>query len=871
MRKILLYTFLFNSLLIIAGIGKPVDLRCEYIIEPIGIDIPMPRFTWHVSSKSKFTQYKYKIDIATTKQLLSDNKADAWQSGFIDSKDNFAIYKGSSLKAHTIYFWRITLSNNEGKEIVSSISTFETAKMDENDWIANWISDDKNKDFKPSPIFRKSFEANKIIKKARLYISGVGYYVAFFNGKRVGENYLDPGYTHFDKRILYVTHDVTDLIQKGSNAIAVVLGNGWYNIQSKAIWLFENAKWRDRPKLICEIHVEYSNGDKEIVKTDPTWKVSAGGYQFNNLYSGDIFDANLEQVGWKLNSFNDSGWKNAIITNAPANKIEAQMMPPIQIVKEIKPVSMNKIDNNIYVFDIGQNISGFCRLKVKGNANTKIYIRYGELLKASGRLEQGNIDIYFKPIDKSETIQTDIFTLKGSKEKEVFMPEFTYHGFQYVEIESSQPVILEKSDLTAMFVHTNADRIGKFRCSNDLLNKIYDASLQSYLCNLHSIPTDCPQREKNGWTADAFIASDVAFLNFDVIKVYEKWITDFIDNQNEEGEISGIVPSSGWGYGGKYGPAWNAALFIIPDVIHTYYGDINGINNIYNSCKKYLDFLKQKENPEGLLTQGYGDWVTPNTKTPVDYVVSCYYYLDYLLMEKFSKILGYDSSSYSLKASLIKEQINMKYFNADSCIYSNGSQTAMAMALYLQLPSKSHEQKVADKLAENVKNNNYFLDFGIHGSRYVLEMLSKYGYAEYAYKMATKETPPSWGYWITKGQTTLAETWTLSPKFRDASLNHPSFGNVAAWMTKDLAGINYDRSSPGFKHFFIRPSYVKDLEWVEGEYKSIHGVIKSSWRKKGDIITLKVVIPSNTSATVFTDKNIEIGAGSHVFNFKIKY
>ena len=329
------------------------ELRSEYLDNPLGLDTPSPRFTWNFASvKKEFAQKYYQIRVSTSPELLAQGKADVWNSPKVESPVSRAVYSGDMpLVSHQKYYWNVTVWDESGKECTPSVaSSFEMAKMNKADWKAQWITDKNDKEFEPAPLFRKTFNANKKVVSARAYIAGAGYFELFVNGQRVGENYLDPGYTHFDKRILYVTHDITPLLVSGENAVGVVLGNGWYNIQSKAVWDFEKARWRDRPRLLCEIRLTYSDGTTETIASDDSWKTATGPYTYNNIYSGDMYDARLEQEGWDKPAFDDVKWTNAVITKEPAPLLVAQTMPGIRITEEIKPVSMKAFSNKLYVF-----------------------------------------------------------------------------------------------------------------------------------------------------------------------------------------------------------------------------------------------------------------------------------------------------------------------------------------------------------------------------------------------------------------------------------------------------------------------------------------------------------------------------------------
>lgn len=848
------------------------SLRCEYSENPIGIDESHPRFTWTLQSEKKnVVQSNYQIQVATSPELLEKGTPDIWQSDKTSSDTQLASFiPTNKLKSFQKYYWNVKVwTKSSGKPIISKTATFETAMMNRDDWSAEWITDSFDKDTEPAPLFRKSFETKKEVAYARMYISALGYYEAYINGDRVGKNFLDPSYTHFNKRVYYVVHDVTELLKSGENIISTVLGNGWFNEQSIAVWDFHKASWRDRPKMICELHIHYSDGTVNKVVTDSSWKTNTGAYIYNNIYSGDMFDARLEEKGWKKANFDDRRWKDAKITEMNATTFQAQKLPPIQSTKEIEPVRFKKFDNTTYVYDFGENFAGFVRIRVKGAKGTKLQIKHGELLDSIGRLNQGNIDVYYHPVQEKEKFQTDVFILNGNDEYEVYQPSFTYHGFQYVEVVSDKPIELTKESLTGLFIHTNVDPAGSFSCSNETLNKLWKATNQSYLSNLHSIPTDCPQREKNGWTADAHVAAELGLLNYDGILVYEKWMNDFIDNQRDNGLISGIIPSSGWGFGDWPGPVWDAALFIIPNELYDYYGDKQTIQRLYPTMEKYLNYITTKE-VDGLLNFGLGDWLTFKAQTPNAFTSTAYYYLDYKLMARFADIIGKDSKAYKEKAESIKTLIEKQFYNRETNIFANGSQTSQALALYLELVPAGDEQKVADKLAEVIESNNGFGDFGLLGTKTVPRMLTQYGYGDIALKMITRPESPSWGNWVDSlGFTTLPETWTMSPKFNDASLNHVFFGDISAWMYRYLAGINYDSQNPGFKHIVIQPYFIDSIDWVKAEYKSVRGPIRSEWKRKGKSILFEVEIPVGTTASVKINNKVKkIGSGKYSFTVK---
>lgn len=869
-----IYTIVLGTFLLCACKNNKVEITgmyCEYSVNPICVDSPHPRFIWNYYSEAGFDQEGYCLYISVDKQSLNGLTKDDlfnWNSGLISTEESFGKYTGNDkLLSHTKYYWQIKAFDKNGNTVISPVDSFETAKMNQKEWLGNWITDGHDKDFDPAPMLRKSFVVNnKEVIQARLFMSAAAYCKMEINGSPVSASLLNPGYTHYDKRNLYSVFDVTSLLGAGENVLSAVVGNGFYNeIAPVATWDFEKARWRNRARMICELHIKYADGTSQIVNSDESWKTATGPYTQNNIYGGDIYDARLEINGWEKPGFDDSSWSNARHVTAPSSLLVAQTMPAIEVEREIDAVSMKNFGDSIYVYDFGINMTGFCRLSVNGEKGTKITLRHAEIQKADGHIETGNIDVYYKS-QPDVPFQTDIYILNGGDE--VLSPNFTYHGFQYVEVKADRPVKLTQGSLKALFFHTAVPPVGKFSCSNDLLNKIWQATNQSYLSNLMSIPTDCPQREKNGWTADAHICMDLGLLNFNGITFYEKWVDDIVDNQNEEGRISGIIPSSGWGYDDWIGPVWDAAMFIVPMAIYNYYGDTKSIETIWPVCEKYLAYLAAREDSDGTVTYGIGDWVFYDTQTPTDYTTTCYYYLDNLYMSRFARLIGKDGTVYAQKADSLKAFINGRYLDKEKGLYANGSQAAQGVALFLEIVPAEYEQKVADNLSRIITNNHNHLDFGMLGSKTVLRMLAKYGYADQAYELAIQEDVPSWGNWIKRGLTTLPETWNLSPTFKDASLNHVFLGDISAWMYNVLAGINYDEKSPGFRHILFQPHFVKGLDWVKAEYHSIKGLICSEWERSGNEILLKVSVPANTTATVKAEgQNVELTAGEHQLKF----
>jgi alpha-L-rhamnosidase len=850
--------FVFISVLLFMCQNKTsntstINLRCEHLIDPIGIDAKSPRFSWQMESQQKgATQSAYQIVIATDSHFTLESHI--WDSEKIDSDGNIVNYTGPALSPFTTYYWGVQTWDNFGGNSVSKIASFETGMMEMSNWKGSWITDSRDVDLKPAPYFRKEFNSKKEIKSARAYIAVAGLFELSVNGKKVGNHRLDPMYTRFDRRTLYVTHDVTDLLNEGENAFGVLLGNGWYNHQSTAVWYFHEAPWRGRPKFCIDLRIEYMDGTVETIASDDSWTTSLSPVIFNSIYTAEHYDARLEQPGWDMVQFDDSNWRDASHAAAPSGNIVAQTLHPIRNVEKIIPVSMKKFDEFTYVFDLGRNIAGVSQLNVKGANGTKIELVHGELVHTNGRVDLSNIDVHFRPTDDSDPFQTDIFILKGEGE-ESFMPRFNYKGFQYVEVISDKAIELTQNSLTAYFMHSDLPKVGKIESSNPTLNKIWEAGDNSYLSNLFGYPTDCPQREKNGWTGDAHIAIEMALYSYDGITVYEKWMADHRDEQQPNGVLPAIIPTDGWGYHWANGPDWTSTIALIPWNIYQFYGDTKILKDNYNNIKRYVDHIDDIS-PAGLTDWGLGDWVPVKSRAPKELTSSAYYFADAVILSKSAGILGLeeDEKKYAVLAEKIKNSINIKYLDIETGIYGKGLQTELSVPLFWGIVPENLVQKVAANLAKKVEEENFHIDVGLLGSKAILNALSENGYAEVAYKVASQETFPSWGWWIVNGATTFYENWNIEAK-SDLSLNHIMFGEINAWYYKALGGIKPDPSRPGFKNVLLKPYFVEGLQSFVAEHDGPFGKIISSWKKELNNVHYTVSIPANSSATVWLKGN----------------
>ena len=841
------------------------NLECEYLVNPLGIDAAKPRLTWQMKvGKQGAFQKAYQVYVGTDSSEVADGKGKIWESGKVNSGLLPLLYQGPKLKPFSKYFWTAKILDEEGNwSNLSSVACFQTGMMGQEKWKGSWITDNHDYNLKPAPYFRKSFEIQKKIKSAHVYIAVAGLYELYLNENLVGNHRLDPMYTRFDRRTLYVTYYVTSNLRDGENVIGVLLGNGWYNHQSTAVWYFDKAPWRGRPKFCMDLRISYEDGSEEVVYSGEDWKTALSPIIFNSIYTAEHYDARLEKLGWSNARFNDSTWKTSLCTGAPSQNIVAQSLHPIRNVEEISVTEITKLDAHTFLYNFGRNISGVSRLKISGAVGTTIRLKHAELLDRNGYADQSNIDVHYRPTDDSDPFQTDVFILSGNGE-ETFMPRFNYKGFQYVEVTADKPLGFTKEGLTAYFMHSDVSAAGSITSSNPVLNKIWKATNTSYLSNLFGYPTDCPQREKNGWTGDAHIAIETGLYNFDGITIYEKWLADHRDEQQPNGVLPAIIPTSGWGYHWANGPDWTSSIAIIPWNIYLFYGDSQLLESCYGNIKLYVDHIDENS-PSGLTDWGLGDWIPVKSITPKEFTSSVYFYVDAVILAKTAKLLGKqtDYEKYTALSEKIKNAINGKYLNMETGIYGSGFQTELSVALKWDIVPKELIASVAQNLANRVTADINHIDVGLLGSKTILNALSENGYADVAYKVALQETFPSWGWWIMNGATTLYESWAVDTK-QDISMNHIMFGEISAWFYKALGGIFPDENQPGFKNVILKPNFVSGLEQFEAKYNGPHGTIISSWKKSGDKVLYNVSIPANSTATLYLNGKNVLENGKHL-------
>ena len=853
----------------------PVNLKCEHLIAPLGIDRQLPRFSWFLNDdREGAKQTAYKITVGKDSVALAKGRKIVWQ----EEKKNgetMTCYKGKALEPFTKYYWGITVWDKNKQKSRKVISSFETGMLEPSNWKGSFISDGQDMESRETPYFRKTIRLDKDIEFARAYMVAAGLYELSVNGSKVGDHFLDPAFTDYDKRLLYVTYDVTDLLSKGDNAVGVILGNGWYNHQPVAEWSFHKAPWRSRPSFCLNLHITYADGTKEVLVSDKDFKVKAGPITFNAIYLAENYDFRKELPGWNTVSYDDSSWKNATEVVWPSANITSQTMHPIRATEYCKPVDLKKLNDTLYLYDFGQNWSGVTTFKAKGAPGTKVKIRHGEQLDSRRkRLFDDNNTQFYQNVNEplkygvhpeDELFQTDVLILDG-KENE-FTPRFNYKGFQYVEVSSDKPLHLTTENITSHFIHTDSPANGSFECSDTLINRLLRATNYSYLSNLVGYPTDCPHREKNGWTGDAHLAIETGLYSFDAITLYEKWMADHRDNMYDGGRLRCIIPSGGWG--GDIAD-WTCSMTLIPWTLYEFYGDPTCLKDNYEAMKMHTDYWLNKY-PEGLIGDYcLGDWVPHKSVADKELTASIYHYKNADIVSRTAKLFGFEKDyvHYKVAAEKIKNAINEKFLNRETGMYANGYQTELSMPLYWGIVPEECTQKVAEQLAKRVSADKDHLDVGIMGCKTILNALTETGNVEQAFRMVTQQDYPSWGNWLRQGATTLYENWDYNGLAWGYSQNHIMYGEIGAWFYKALGGINVDPQNPGFKNVILKPRFVKELTYVKASYNSPYGLIKSAWERVGNNVIYKVTVPPGSTATLYlegTDTPKELVSGSYRF------
>lgn len=840
------------------------SLTCNDQSNPFGIDDPQPVLGWQMRSEQRGqAQSAYRVLVASAPYLLDDSVGDVWDSGRVESGQSVAVkYGGAALMSRTRYWWTVQVWDGAGQTSEwSEPAWFETALLDADLWQAQWIGDTQPVDSnplplglsRPAPYLRKRFWVEDEPRQARAYVCGLGYHELYLNGQKVSDAVLQPAFTRYDKRALYVVYDLSDLLRAGENVVGVVLGNGLFNQSADDAWYFERAPWRAAPKLLFQAHITRDNGSEQVIGSDESWQWAAGPILADSTRLGEVYDARRELPGWCSPGGSEEGWQPVQIVEPPMGELAAQAQPPVRVMQTLAPAHQARVPGGGLLVDFGQNFAGWARVRLQGPVGVEVRLAYGENLTPGGTLDRSNIaGLVF-----TGEVQVDRYILKGEGIEE-YEPRFTYHGFQYVQIDAPGVTVVA---VEGRVIHTAFQRAGQFACSDETINRLQRCTEWSYISNFAGYPTDCPQREKNGWTGDAHLAVDAGLFNFTSAPAYRKWLQDLADEQQPDGSLPGIVPTSGWGYQWGNGPCWDSASILIPWQVYLFRGDLGVLRQFYPMMRAYLEYMMER-GPGGIVRFGLGDWVPPfgdaeDYTAPLAVLATAYAFVDARILARVAALLDepQDARRYSEYAARVRGAFNKKYYDPVSGLVAGGSQTALAMALWAGLVEEEERPKVAVQLVAEIRQQKGRINAGIHGAKAAPNALAENGFHAAALSLITQPEYPGWVWWLGQGASTLWETWD-----GQASRNHIMFGDISAWFYKYLAGIRPDAEQPGFRRIIIRPFMAPELEWVRAEHASPFGAIHSAWQQHtdetGTHFAMQVEIPVNTRAYVYLPKAI---------------
>lgn len=839
-------------LLSLSGCAEKSELRvtgltCEYQANPLGIARMHPRFSWQLGPVMRNQkQSAYRILVSESPEELDKNTGEVWDSEKIKSDRSVLIpFAGKALESGKQYFWKVKVWDKDGKPTAwSKAGTWTMGFLHDRDWKAKWIGTVNKKDSRHEYAalqFSKEVTLKKKPLKAIARFCGLGFGELSINGQKISKDKMAPGWTDYTKKVFYMTYDVTGQIQQGKNALEVLLGNGWYNLPTPDLFAYEKAPWKSRPKFLLNITLTYADGTVSEIVSDETWKGRNSHITFNCIRGGETIDAGE----------NRQAWDSVVVVRPPSGELTPQPIPAELVTEIIKPARLTEPQPGVYVYDLGMHIAGWARFRASGEAGQVVTLDFDENLNEDGTITDKTQDGH-----THGRYQVGKLILGGDG-GDVFEPRFTYHGFRYIQVKglSSKP---ELSDLTARMVHNDLGPSGSFECSNELINKVHHAFKFALQNSLHSVQTE-PAREKINWTQDAHNNMEGGIFNFDFYTFAGKWLDDVIESQEPNGHVPPINPTANWGLTQPNGmppewsdPWWGGVLLEIPWFIYQYYGDRDALERSYEPMKRFVDYLGTTTVDSVFIDWWLGDWFEVNApgrpvRTPIIQTSTTAYFYYASLLGKIAGILGRDEDSkkYHLLAEKIKTAFNDRFLDEAAGLYAEDSQTAQIMPLYLGLAPAEKKELILKRLLENIEQRDGHLSSGFVGYLYLLNGLTRFGYTDVAYEMATKEDFPGWGFMMKDGGTTLWESWSGS------AYNFSSLGGVDSWYYKALAGINPVEAFPGFKKIKIDPQIVGDLSWVKASHDCPYGEIGSSWKIENDSLFMEVTIPVNTSASVY--------------------
>jgi hypothetical protein len=840
------------------------DPRCEYRVDPLGIDTAAPRLSWVLASNQRAQmQTAYHVLVASSRGELDADRGDLWDSGRVASDRSVLVhYAGKPLASLATCHWKVRAWDKQDRPSAwSEPARWTTGLLQPADWKARWIVHPEDVATPPGPttalpLLRREFQVDKPVVRAIVSLCGLGQHELHFNGRKVGDNVMEPGWTNYRKRCLYVTYDVTDRIVPGRNAVGVMLGNGMYNVVGGRYVKFTGSM--GPPKMIAQMRLDYADGTSDVIGSDATWKAARGPITFSCIYGGEDHDARRDRPGWDQPGFDEADWQPAAEVDGPGGVLRAQTLP-IKVTQTFKPAKITRLAPGLHMVDLGQNFSGWPRIKVSGPAGATVRLVPGELLDDKGRVTQASSG---GPVSFN-------YTLRGEGQ-ETWSPRFSYYGFRYVQVEgatrdgdpaedmatgdAAKPVL---EDIEGQFTHLAAERVGQFSCSNTLWNRIHGCIDMAIRSNMQSVITDCPHREKLGWLEVSHLLGPAIMFNYDVPLLYAKISDDMSESQTADGLVPDIAPEyTVFNEGFRDSPSWGSACVVNPWLAWRRYGDRRMLEEHWPRMVRYVDYLTSRA--EGhIVSHGLGDWCDLGPApygaaqlTPIALTSTATYYHDLTILARAAELLGKpdDQRRYTALADKVRDAFNAKFFDTAAGQYGTGSQTSNAMPLVLGLVEPSRASGVIERLVEDVRRRGDHMTGGDVGFRFMLVALMQAGRSDVIAAMANRTDLPSYGFQIEHGVTALSETW--DPRVGN-SQNHCMLGHLEEWFGHGLVGINPGEDKPGYQHSVVRPRVVDGVDWAEGSYRSVHGRIACRWERQGDRLIVKMTIPANTTATVY--------------------
>jgi alpha-L-rhamnosidase len=861
-----------------------LELKTEHTREPLGIETPQPRFRWLLESAERSQlQTAYQIQVSGSLERLLAGQADQWDSGKVMSDNSVeAVYEGEELKSAERYYWRVRVWDRQGRaSAYSPPSSFEMGLLNPDDWQGQWIATAKDIS---APLFRREFALDTPVRRARVYVSGLGYYELSINGEKVGDRVLDPATTYYhnteplplQSRVLYATYDVTTALQEGANAVGVMLGQGWYSGDlDSAPGSVRVASYGDRPQLILQLNVELADGRTFRLVSDASWKSSPGPITYNSLIQGESYDAQREQPGWDRPGFNDASWTPASPAEAPSGELTAQLLPPSQVMATLPAINVIEHDflSNTAIYDFGQNFTGWARLAVSGPRGATLTLTYAQRLYP----EDKTLDTRSNRLPDHVARQTDTYILKGEG-TEIWEPRFTLHSFRYVQVRSQGGTVSEKpavQRLEGRVVHSAVESTGAFASSNELLNQIHRNIQWTFLSSLQGIPQDAPERsERIGWLGDTGFTAEDYLYNYDMVAFWEKWLKDIRDGQHPNGAVHWNSPSH-WRFATNdylLWPSWQSTYPLLVWYLYQYYGDLQVVRDHYVNVRKLVDYFSAAAEGHLIANEPAGDHLEPQADgfsraasqhTPAALTANAYYYYSVVLLARMAERLdrARDAKRYQRLSRDIQTAFNRRFWNSTTHQYATGSQTSNALPLHVGLVPPERVPALMKNLIEDiVTTHDDHLTTGIIGSDALVQVLPKYGASEVMYKLATQTTYPSLGHQVMMGATTVCESYECRPSF---SQNMKMLGSLDKFFHRNLAGIQ--SASPGYRRARVAPQPVGDLRHVSATQKTVRGPIAVEWTRADASFELEVTIPAGVQADIAVPmlgmRNVQIREG----------